>query len=117
MTDRQFHGLAADSREAARGAPVQLELRRTAGLADDLDVTPENALRMAGAERLHRRFLRREPSGEMNRRLVTAHAVGDLAVGENATGEAVAVAADGRGNARDLRRVESESDNGHASQA
>ena len=34
----------------------------------DLDVAPQHALRMAGAERLHRRFFRRKPAGKVNRR-------------------------------------------------
>ena len=50
-----------------RGAAVQPQLRRTAA-ADHLDVAPEHALRMAGAERFHRRFFGGEPAGKMNGR-------------------------------------------------
>ena len=54
-------------REAARGAAVQLQLRRAAA-ANDFDVAPEHAQRSPGAERLHRRFFRGEAAGKVNRR-------------------------------------------------
>jgi len=96
---------------------MQLELRRTAWLSDHFDVTPEDALRVAGAERLHRGFLRREPAGKMHRRIAAAHAVRDFAGGEDPMREAIAVAIDAGGDAGNFRRVEPESDNGHASRA
>ena len=78
---------AAHRGEAPGGAAVQLQLRRAAA-PDDLDVAPEHAVRVAGAERLHRRFLRGEAAGEMNRRLPPPRAVRDLAFGEDAVQEA-----------------------------
>jgi hypothetical protein len=117
MSDRQLRGLAADLRETLRGAAVQPELRRTAGLPDYLDVSPQHPLRMAGAERFHRGFFRGEPAGEMNRRMAAAHAIRDFAFRENAMRESLAVALDGGGDPWNLRGVESESDDGHASKA
>ena len=117
VTDRQLRRAAADSGQASGRAAMQLELRRTAGLSHYFDVTPQHALRVPGAERLHRGFLGREAAGEMNRRRMPPHAVRDFAFSENAAREAVAVAVDRRGDAGNFRRVESESDNGHASQA
>ena len=96
-----------------RGAAVKLQLRRAAA-ADDFDVAPEHALRVAGAERLHRRFLGREAAGEMNRRHAAPRAVRDFALGEDAVQEAVAVALDRGGDAMDVGGVEPESDDvGH----
>lgn len=117
MTDRELRGTAADFREAPRGAAVQLELRRTARLADDLDVAPQHALRVAGAERFHRGFLRGEAAGEVNRGIAAAHAVCDFAFGEYAVRKTIAVAVDGGGDAGNFRGVEPESNNGHAPQA
>src|SRR5579862_4143015 len=88
---------------------MQLQLRRTA-VPDDLDVAPENARRMACAERLHRRFLRGEPAGKMNRRDPPARAVGDLAVREDASQETVPVPFNRLGNPGDVGGVEAEAD-------
>ena len=114
VRDRELRGSPADFREASRGAAVQPQLRWTAGLADDFDVAPQHTLRVAGAEGLHGRFLGREPAGEMNRRIVASHAVGDLRFREDAMGEPFAVPFDGCPDTRDVRRVEAESDDGHA---
>ena len=91
------------------GAAVQLQLRRTAA-ADHLDVAPEHALRVAGAERFHRRFFRGEPPGEMDGRHAAAHAVRDFALGEDAAEKPVAVALDRVGDAADVGGVEAETD-------
>ena len=117
MCDRELRGCAADFLEAPPGAAVQLQLRRTAGPANDFDVAPEHALRVAGAQGFHRGFLRGKPAGKMNFRMAAAHAVRDFAVREDALRESFAVALDGRGDARNLRSVKPEPDNGHASQA
>jgi hypothetical protein len=117
VRDGQLRRLAADPVEAPGRTALQLQLRRPAGPADDLDVTPQHALRVAGAERLHRRFLGREPAGKMDRRMAAAHAVRDFAVGEDAPSESIAVALERRGDARNLRGIESQTDDGHASQA
>lgn len=117
VRDGQLRRSAADPGEAPGRAAVQLQLRRAAGPAHDFDVAPQDILRAAGAERLHRGFLRSEPAGEMNRRMAASHAVRDFAVGENALAESVAVALERRDDAGDFCGVESEADDGHASQA
>jgi hypothetical protein len=98
------------------GAPgrsaMQPELRRTAG-PDDFDITPEDAARMPGAERLHRRFLGGESSGEVRNRVPAAHTISHLPVGENAAEEALPVPVEGRADARNVGRVESKSENVH----
>ena len=114
VCDRELRRLSAKLREASRGAAMQLQLRWTAGPADDFDIAPQHALRMAGPERLHRGFLRREPSREVNRGIPPAHAVRNLRFREDATGESFAVTFDSRSDARDVGRVEAQSDDGHA---
>src|SRR5262245_44165211 len=98
MRDRHVRRAAADGGEAAPGAAVELEPRRAAA-ADDLDVAPEHALRVPGAERLHRGFLGCEPASEVNLRLAAPQAVRRFVLGEDTMDEAVAVALDGRGDA------------------
>ena len=114
MCDRKLRGSPADLREASGGAAVQPQLRRTAGLAHDLHVTPQDSLRVAGAQSFHGCFLGGEPAREMNRRVVTSHAVGDFRFREDAVGEPFAVPFDCCSDARDVRRVQAESDDGHA---
>ena len=106
VRDRQLRRAAADLGEAPRGAAVQPELRRTAGLPDDFDIAPQHALRVAGPERFHRRFLRGETTCEMDGRIPSTHAVGDLRVGEDPVRESVAVTVDRRRNTRNLCCVE-----------
>jgi len=85
---------------------------------DDFDVAPEHALRVPRAERLHGRLFRREAASEMNRRHPSPLAVRDFAFGEDAVQKAVAVAFNRGGNARNIRGVETETDDvGHASPA
>ena len=67
-------------------------------------------MRVAGAERLHRRFLRGEPPREMHRGHAAARTIVDLAVGEHAVHEAIAVAAQRVGDAGNLGGVESKAD-------
>ena len=67
---------------ARRGAAVQPQLRRTAG-ANDLDVLPEHAARVPGAERLHRGLFRREPAGQVRHGVSVPRTIGDLSVGED----------------------------------
>ena len=91
VRDGQQRRTAAHRARAPRGAAVQPQLRRPAA-AERPRVAPEHAARMAGAERLHRRFLRREAPGEVRHRVAPPRAIGDLAVGEDAAQEPVAVA-------------------------
>ena len=82
-------------------------------LADHLDAGPEDSLRLAGAERLHRRFFRGEARREGRGEIALGAAIGDFAVGEDAPDETVAVSLDRLGNARDFGRVEPGSYNVH----
>src|SRR5438128_12528704 len=91
---------------------MELQLRRAA-VPDHLDVAPQNALRVAGAERFHGGFLGGKARGEMGRRHPAPRAVGNLAVGEDPAHKPVAVAFDDVGDPSDIRRVESDSDDGH----
>ena len=92
---------------------MKLQSRRAA-TADHLDVAPEHLLRVAGAERFHRRFLCRKSAGEMDRGSSTPLAVGNLFVRENAPQEPIAVAFDCRRDARDICGVEAKTnDVGH----
>jgi hypothetical protein len=114
VSDRELRRASADFREASGGAAMQPQLRRTTGLTHDFDIAPQHALRVSGSERLHRGFLGREPAGEMNRWIATPHAVRHFRFSEDSAGEPVAIAFERCGNARDVRGVESESNDGHA---
>jgi hypothetical protein len=114
VSDRELRGSSAYLREAPGGAAVQPQLRRTTGLANDFDITPKNSLRVAGAERFHGGLFGGEPAREMNRWIVPPHTVGDFRFREDAVGEPVAVPFDRRSDARDICRVQAQSDDGHA---
>jgi len=114
VCDRELRGSTADSCEASCGASVQPQLRRAARLANDFDVAPKHSLRVTGAERFHGCFIGGKPSREMNRRVVTSHAVGDFRVSEDTVGEPFAVPFDCCSDARDVCRVEAKSDDVHA---
>jgi hypothetical protein len=114
VRDRELRRVTADSCEAPSGAAMQPQLRRTAGLTHDFDITPQHTLRVPCSERLHRRFLGREPAREMNRWIAPPHAIRHFGVGEDSAGEPVAVAVEGGSDSRDVRGVESEADDGHA---
>ena len=88
---------------------MQRELRGAA-VSNDLDVTPQHALRMAGAERLHRGLLRREAAREMNGRVAAARAVRDLAFSEDSLQKAVTVSLDRVGDTGDVGGVETKAD-------
>src|SRR5262245_5516146 len=98
MRDGQQRRSGAHPGESAAGAAVQEELWGAAP-AHDFDIAPQHALRMSGAERFHRRLLGGESAGKMNRGNTPAPAVGDLALGENAIDEPIAVSLDGLRNA------------------
>src|SRR5262245_45520592 len=110
MRDRDERGAAADGREAAAGAAVELKPRRAAA-ADDLDVAPQHALRVASAERLHRGFLGGEAAGKVDFGLAAALAVRNFGLGEDTMDKAITVPFDGRGDAWNVDRVDSQSDN------
>lgn len=117
MRDGQERRPATDGLEPPACAAVKQEPGRTV-TAHDFDIAPEHALRVPRAERLHGRLFRRKAAGEMNRRHAPPLAIRDFAFGEDAVQEAVAVACNGCGNTRDVRGVETETDDvGHASPA
>ena len=117
VSNREFRRAASDFGKAPGCASMQLQLRRTARQADHFDVAPQDALRMSGAERFHRSLFRGEPAGEVNSGFAPARAVRDFTVGKNPPGKSIAIAVDRGGDTRNFRRVESEPDDGHASQA
>ena len=90
---------------------MKLQLRRSAA-PDHLDITPQHLLRVSRAERFHRRFLRGEPAGKMDRGIAASLAVGDLAVSEDATKEAITVTLDCCRNARYICGIEAETNDG-----
>ena len=114
VCNRELRGSPTDRRVASSGTAMQPQLRRTAGLSHDFDIAPQHSLRVAGAERFHRSFLGCEPPGEVNRRVVAPHAVGDFRVGEDTVGKPFAVPFDRCSDTRDVRRVQAKSDDGHA---
>lgn len=116
MRDCQLRRMAADGLEPTCGAAVQLQLRRSTA-PDHFDVSPQYSLRMARAERLHRGFFGGKASGEMDGRVAAAQTVRHLGLGENAVCKTLAVPLDCGGYARDVCRVEADSDDVHASQA
>jgi hypothetical protein len=109
MRDGEQCRTASHRGKPARGSAVQLQLRGAAA-AHDFDITPQDSLGVAGAERLHRGFLRGKPPREMNGGHPPAHGVVDLAVGEDAAQEALAVALDRIGDTVDVGRVDPEAD-------
>ena len=92
---------------------MQPQLRRTTGLTDDFDIAPQHALGVSSSERFHRGFLGGEPAGEVNRRIATAHAVRHFSLGKDPAGEPVAIAFERCSDSRNVRGVESESNDGH----
>src|SRR5947209_6110030 len=86
MRDGEERRETAHRGKPPAGAPMKLEVRRTAA-ANDLDIAPQNALRVSRAERLHGRFFRSETAGEVNGRHAPPRAVRDLGVGEDAADE------------------------------
>src|SRR5215467_12587319 len=116
MCDRQLGREAPDRLEPTSGGAVQPQLRGAA-LPYHLDVAPQHAVRVPRAERLHGRFLGSKAPSEMDGRVAATHTVRYLGLGENAVCKPLAVALDRGGNARDVCRVEPDSDDVHAPQA
>ena len=114
MGNCELRGTAADLGKAAGGAAVQPKLRGAAGLADHFDIAPEHTLGVSCPQRFHRRLFGGKTTGKVDRWVVTAHAVLDLGVRKYPMREAVAVAFKRGSNARDVRRVESKANDGHA---
>lgn len=87
------------------------QLRRPSRGAHDLDIAPEHALRMPGAERFHRRFFGGKPASEMGRRIAAARGVGDFPVGEDAAQESITVSRNRGFDAIDFGRIHTDTDN------
>src|SRR6185503_13126141 len=112
MCQREHRSRCAHRRKPRRRAALEPELRRAAA-PEHLDAAPVHPARMAGAERLHRCFLRGKPGGKRRDRVAPATAVCDLLLGEHALDEAVAVAVDGIANAGDLGCINARADDVH----
>src|SRR5438552_19083129 len=111
MGDRQERGAAADCGESPRRAAVKLQLRRTTA-PDNLEIAPQHALRVAGAERFHAGFLGGEPACKMNGGHAAARAIRDFAVGEYAAQKPISVPLDDVRNAVDVGWREADADDG-----
>ena len=109
VSDGQERSPAPHLGEPACGAAMKLQLRRSAA-SHYLDVAPQDAARVAGAERLHGRFLCGEPPGKMNGWNAAPRAVFDLGVCEDAVKEPLAVPLDRVRDTVDIRGVEPEPD-------
>lgn len=101
-------------RQPGSGA-MQLELRRP-GPADDLDILPQDPARMTGAEGFHRGFLHREPACQVGNRIAPSRTIRNLAVGEDAAQEAIAVSFQNLRNPREVGRVHADADDVHESE-
>ena len=108
---RRLHSHALGTRGRAA---VQPQLRRPRHTYY-LDVLPEHTARVTGAERLHTSFLGREAAGEVRDGVAPPLTIGNLAVGEDAAQETIAVALQRLRDARDVRRVEPDSNDVHDS--
>lgn len=94
-------------------APLQLQVRRPTA-PNDLDVFPHDAARLSGAERLHGRLFDREPAGQVRNRVPALCTIGNLAVGEDAAQETIAVSFEKVSHAMQIRRVDSDANDVHA---
>lgn len=105
--------MPANRGKSPRRPTMEAQSRRTA-VANDLDVAPEDLLRVAGTERFHPRFLCCKPPGKVNRGLASTPAVRNFAIGEHPPQEPLAIPLNGGGDARDFGRVKSQAnDVGH----
>src|SRR5258707_786040 len=94
----------------ARLRPVSLDLYAGPG---PLDVLPEHAPRVTGAERLHGGLLGGEPGGQAGDGVAVAGTIGNLTVGEHAVQKTIAIPAEHLAHARDVRRVEAQPQDAH----
>jgi hypothetical protein len=110
--DGQKRAAGVHSRETARRAPVEPQLRRSAG-ANYFNIAPEDALRMPRAERFHRRLLRRETAGKVRRGIAAPRGIRNLALGKDAVQKPIAEPRDGGFNSIDLGGIHADADNIH----
>ena len=78
VRDRQVRARGAEPREMPCRGIVKLQLRRPP-VSDNLEIFPQDAERVASADRLHAGFLGGKPTRQMRRRIPAAHAVLELA--------------------------------------
>lgn len=104
---RDFHHVGAPGRAAMQVQP------RWSALPNHLDVFPDDALRLAGAEGFHRRFLHREPACEVRGRVSPLGTIGNLTRSEHALEKTIAVAIDEFGDTGNIGGVETNTENVH----
>jgi hypothetical protein len=110
--DRQQRSPHLHPLGANRGTAVKLQPGWTA-TADDLDVLPQHAARVAGAERLHRRFVGGKSPRQVRSGISPASTISNLASSEHALQEAFAVALEHVGEPGDIGGVEADAENVH----
>src|SRR5262245_37577644 len=98
MCEREERSGRAQSREALRSTTVKLQPRR-AMAADYFDASPEHALRMSGAERLHGCLFGRKARRKRGCEIALPAAIRDLSFGKHPTNETIAVAGNRFANA------------------
>jgi len=98
--------------KAPGGAAVKPQLRR-ARHPNDLDIAPQNASSVPGAERLHRRLLGSESRGKVRGRIAPAGRVRDFARRKDTLEKTIAKALDRLLDAIDLGSIEAKADNVH----
>ena len=113
MRNREEGSRHAQTFSVASGAAVELQAWRAAA-ADDLDVLPQHAARLACPERLHRRLLRGEASGEVRNRIPPLCTIGNLAVREDAAQEPIAITLEDVRDAMEIRRIDADANDVHA---
>ena len=79
----------------------------------DLDITPEHAARVPGAECLHGCFLSRKARSKRRSGVVPAQAVRDLVLSEHTEQEPIAEALDRSGDTRNLSSINARPYNFH----
>lgn len=109
MRNRQERGRRVHGGETPGGAAVEQQRRRTA-VADHLDIPPEDPLRVACPERLHRGLLGGEATRKVDGRDSPTRAVGDLSVREDPAQKPIAEPLHGTDDARNVGGVYSETD-------
>lgn len=112
MRDREKRAPNLHRVRALCGTAVKLQPRWTAA-AHDFDILPQDAARVTGAERLHRRLFRRKSPGKMRSGISPPSTIGNLAGSEHALQEALAVALEDVGEAGNISGVETDAENVH----
>src|SRR5688572_8303383 len=112
MSDGEQRSADAHAISEAGGLPVQSELRGTRH-PEHFDILPQHAAGVPGPERLHRRFLRRKPPGQMRGGVPAPRTISNLMFGEDAPQEVIAIALEDIRDTRDVGDVEPETDDAH----